>query len=287
MKPAAFDYECPTNIDAVLSMLAEGGDTRILAGGQSLVPMMNYRLAAPERLIDINRLPDLDYVREEDGAIVIGALARHNQVKTSDLIANHLPVLVEAYEWIAHSAVRNRGTLCGNLCHADPASEMPALMQMLEAVMVVSKASGSRQVPAQDFFVGTYETVLETEEMLTEIRIPMPHYGTGWGFEEVAMRRGDYAWCTVAATVRMNEGRISTPRIAVAGLAEHAYRLTPQEMDLEGAEPGDDLFSRVADAAVESADPPEAGQITPAYRCDLLRALLPRVLRDAVTRASA
>ncbi|MEO1160645.1 MAG: FAD binding domain-containing protein, partial [Pseudomonadota bacterium] len=186
MKPAAFEYECPTDLKAVLAFLGAGTDTRILAGGQSLVPMMNFRMATPERLIDINRLPDLDYIREEDGDIVIGALARHGDIKASKLVAEHLPLISEAYNWIAHAAVRNRGTLCGNLCHADPASEMPAVMQVLGASMVASKLSGSRHIAAKDFFNGTYETALEPDEMLTEVRIPKPGPAMGWGFEEVA-----------------------------------------------------------------------------------------------------
>ena len=285
MKPSAFEYECPTDLKAALALLGEGADTRILAGGQSLVPMMNYRLAAPERLVDINRLPDLDYIREEDGHIVIGALARHGDIKASDLVATHLPMMTEAYGWIAHAAVRNRGTLCGNLCHADPASEMPAIMQVLDATMVLTKASGARNVPAQDFFLGTYETVLAADEMLTEVRIPLPEAETGWGFEEVAMRKGDYAWCTVAASLRIVDGRITAPRIAVAGLSDHAYRLSGQESELEGAAPEADTFKDAAAAAAAAANPPDAEHISADYRRDLLRSLLPRVLHAAVARA--
>lgn len=287
MKPSAFDYECPTDLNAVLAFLGHGTDTRILAGGQSLVPMMNYRLAAPDRLIDINRLPDLDYIRAENGEILIGALARHGDIKASDLIANHLPMMVEAYAWIAHAAVRNRGTLCGNLCHADPASEMPALMQVLDATLVIAKASGSRTISAQDFFLGTYETAVQSDEMLTEVRIPIPDHGTGWGFEEVAMRKGDYAWCTVVATLAVEGGRITAPRIAVAGLGDHAYRLTAQETALTGATPGADVFEEVAAAAATAADPPDAEHISADYRRDLLRTLLPRVLQAATQRAGA
>lgn len=285
MKPAAFDYECPTDIETVLALLAEGGDTRILAGGQSLVPMMNYRLATPDRLIDINRLPDLDYIREEAGEVVIGALARHGQIKASDLIATRFPMMTEAYDWIAHAAVRNRGTLCGNLCHADPASEMPAVMQVLDATMVLSSASGVRKIRAADFFISTYETAAAPEEMLTEIRIPIPPDGTGWGFEEVAMRKGDYAWCTVVATVRMQGGSMSSPRIAVSGLGDHAMRLEAQERELDGKPPDDTLFAQVADGAAKDVDPPDMEHISADYRRDLLRALLPRVLQNAVQRA--
>ncbi|MFK7764404.1 MAG: xanthine dehydrogenase family protein subunit M [Roseobacter sp.] len=284
MKPSAFDYECPTDLQAVLTMLSEETDTRILAGGQSLVPMMNYRLAAPKRLIDINRLPGLAYIREQEGQIVIGALARHRDIKASELVATHLPMVVEAYGWIAHAAVRNRGTLCGNLCHADPASEMPALMQMLDATMVAARSTGSRNISAQDFFVGTYETALEPDEMLTEVRIPILDHGTGWGFEEVAMRKGDYAWCTVIATLQVVDRRIVAPRIAVAGLADHAYRLTAQEKALTGAAPGIDVFEQAAQAAVTAADPPDSEHISAAYRCDLLGTLIPRVLQAAVQR---
>ena len=285
MKPSAFDFECPADQKAVLALMGDDSDTRILAGGQSLVPMMNYRLAAPERLVDINRVPDLDYIRKEGGFIVIGALARHGDIKSSDLVAQHLPIMPAAYDWIAHAAVRNRGTQCGNLCHADPASEMPAIMQMLDAKMVVSKVSGSRHVAAQDFFVGTYETVLEADEMLTEVRIPIPDQGTGWGFEEVAMRKGDYAWCTVVASLRVIEGRISMPRIAVSGLGDHAYRLAAQESALEGASPGSAAFEAVAAAAAAASAPPDAEHISADYRRDLLRSLLPRVLHAAVARA--
>lgn len=285
MKPSAFEYECPKDLQAALALLGQTTDTRILAGGQSLVPMMNYRLAAPARLVDINRLPDLDYIREEDRHVVVGALARHCDVKESELIKTHLPLMTEAYNWIAHAAVRNRGTLCGNLCHADPASEMPALMQVLDATMVVSKTSGSRQISAQDFFQGAYETVLAADEMLTELRIPMPMPGTGWGFEEVAMRKGDYAWCSVAATLRVDQGCITDARIAVAGLADRAYRLEAQERALGGAAPGPDAFGAAADAAASAADPPDAEHISADYRRDLLRTLLPRVLETATQRA--
>ncbi len=285
MKPAAFEYECPTDLKAALAFLRAGNETRILAGGQSLVPMMNFRMATPERLIDINRLPDLDYIREEDDDIVIGALARHGDIKASKLVAEHLPVVREAYNWIAHAAVRNRGTLCGNLCHADPASEMPAVMQVLGARMVASKLSGSRHIDAKDFFNGTYETALEPDEMLTEVRIPKPGPAMGWGFEEVAMRKGDYAWCTVVVTLSLEDGKIRHPRVAVAGVSDHACRLSAQEAGLEGQAPDAALFETLARAAATEIDPMETEAASAEYRRDLLLALLPRVLQAASQRA--
>ncbi|WP_299499832.1 xanthine dehydrogenase family protein subunit M [uncultured Roseobacter sp.] len=286
MKPSAFHYECPTDLQAALALLASDGDTRILAGGQSLVPMMNYRLAQPERLIDINRLSELDYIRDDGGVIAIGALARHAAIQSSELIKEHFPIVAEAYDWIAHAAVRNRGTLCGNLCHADAASEMPAIMQILEADLVLSKVGTSRVIAAQDFFLGTYETAIAADEILTEVRIPKPAAGTGWGFEEVAMRRGDYAWCTVVATLRISDGKIAAPRIAMAGVNDCAARLSEAEAALTEQAPGASLFDAVADTVADAATPAESNAGSAAYKRDLIRALLPRVLNDAVARAT-
>ncbi|WP_299826609.1 xanthine dehydrogenase family protein subunit M [uncultured Roseobacter sp.] len=281
MKPSAFHYERPTDLQAALALLASGEDARILAGGQSLVPMMNYRLAQPACLIDINRVSDLDYIRDDGDVIAIGALARHGAIKSSDLIKAHLPIVAEAYDWIAHAAVRNRGTLCGNLCHADAASEMPAIMQILEAELVLAKVGTTRTIAATEFFVGTYETAIAEDEMLTEVRIPKPAAGTGWGFEEVAMRRGDYAWCTVVATLEISDGNIVAPRVAIAGVNDCAARLGAVEGALTGKTPDASLFAEVAAAAADAATPTENA----AYKRDLIRALLPRVLNDAVERA--
>lgn len=281
MKPSAFHYERPENLQAALALLATGGDARILAGGQSLVPMMNYRLAQPACLIDINRVSELDYIRDEGDVIAIGALARHRAIKSSDLIKAHVPIVAEAYDWIAHAAVRNRGTLAGNLCHADAASEMPAIMQILEAELVLSKVGTTRTLPATDFFVGTYETAITEDEMLTEVRIPKPADGTGWGFEEVAMRRGDYAWCTVVATLQISDGTITAPRIAIAGVNDCATRLGAAEDALSGQKPDASLFATIAQDVADAATPAENAT----YKRDLIRALLPRVLNDAVARA--
>ncbi|MEM8855868.1 MAG: xanthine dehydrogenase family protein subunit M [Pseudomonadota bacterium] len=285
MKPAAFEYARPDSLAAALALLGEGPDTRILAGGQSLVPMMNLRLARPAKLVDINRLSELDYIRDEGESIAVGALARHGAVKASPLIAEHLPVVAAAYDWVAHAAVRNRGTLCGNLCHADPASEMPAVMLLLGAEMVLSRASGERTVAAADFFTGMYETAATPEEILKEVRIPKPSAGTGWGFEEVAMRKGDFAWATVVATLRLEGGRIAAPAVTAAGIGDCAARLSAVEAALNGETPGDALFARVAEAAARAIDPPASVTVDAQYRRDLIKTLLPRVLAAAAQRA--
>lgn len=285
MKPAAFEYLRPDDLSTALTLLSEHEDTRILAGGQSLVPMMNTRLARPSRIVDINRIPELDYIRETGDTIAIGALARHADVKSSPLIAAHLPVMVAAYEWVAHAAIRNRGTLCGNLCHADPASEMPAVTQVLGAEMVLNRASGTRRVPATDFFTGLYEVAAAPEEMLTELRIPKPLSGTGWGFEEASMRKGDFAWVTVVAMLRLADGRIAAPAVAATGLGERSVRLEVVERALDGAAPDAARVEALAREVAATLDPPSSPSIDPQYRRDLFATLLPRVIAAAVRRA--
>lgn len=285
MKPAPFDYHRPGDLQGVLALLATHDGASIIAGGQSLVPMMNYRLAQPDHLIDINRVAGLDYIREEGDALVIGALARHHAVHASPLVAQHLPLVAHAYEWIAHRAVRNRGTLCGNLCHADPASEMPAIMQVLEAQMVLARDGSKREVPAVGYFVGPYETQRDDDEMLVEVRIPKSARGTGWGFEEVSMRKGDYAWAAVACTLRVVDGALADVRVAAAGVDDAALRLTSLEAALTGQAPAAGLFQDAAGEAAAGLDPPASAAVTSEYKRDLVRALVPRVLAAAVDRA--
>jgi len=283
MKPAEFDYTRPADLSAVLALLAEGGDSKILAGGQSLVPMMNLRLARPERLIDINRLPGLDHIRLDGDHLVIGALARHASVKDSPLVARHAPLMSAAYEWIAHDAVRNRGTLCGNLCHADPASEMPAVMLVCGATLVARSHGAERHIAAADFFLGPFTTALHSDELLTEVHVPVLAAGEGIGFHEVSMRKGDFAWASVAVLMRCDAGRVAQVAIAVAGVAGKAVRLPGVEAGLIGAAADAASFQRAGDAAAAAVDPPQDTLTPPEYRRDLVRALLPRALADAAT----
>lgn len=286
MKPAAFEYARPESLATALAILGEDDDTKILAGGQSLVPMMNTRLVRPSRIVDINRLTELNYIRDDGSAIVIGALARHADVMASPLVKQHLPLVATAYEWVAHAAVRNRGTLCGNLCHADPASEMPAIMLALDATMTLSKASGERTVPATGFFRGMFETDAAADELLKEVCIPKASADNGWGFEEVSMRKGDFAWAAVVATLRVESGAIARPRVAVSGVGDCAMRLTTTEADLAGKTPSSDLFAELATRAAATIDPPSSVAVDAQYRRDLVTSLLPRVLSAAVARAS-
>ncbi|MGZ2256371.1 FAD binding domain-containing protein [Roseobacter sp. A03A-229] len=286
MKPAPFDYHRPEDLQGALALLGAHDSASIIAGGQSLVPMMNYRLAQPEHLIDINRLSELDYIRDNGDTIAIGALARHAVIQSSPLIAKTVPLMAHAYEWIAHKAVRNRGTLCGNLCHADPASEMPAIAQVLDASLVLARDGSTRDVAATDFFVGTYETLRDDDEMLVEVRIPKPAPRSGWGFEEVSMRKGDFAWAAIACMLRVDGGALTDVRIAAAGVGVAAMRLRDIEDALSGQAPSADLFEAVAATAADALEPSGSGAVTADYKRDLVRALVPRALAAAVDRAS-
>ena len=285
MKPARFRYLRAASIDAALRALADNPDARILAGGQSLIAMMNLRLVKPACLVDINRIPDLGYIREGGSGIAIGALARHNDVKHSALVAAQCPLLTEAYESIAHHTVRNRGTLGGNLCQADPSSEAPAVMIAVGAVMVLRSVRGSREVAAEDFFLGPYETARKQDEMLVEIRLP-GLARDGWAFAGISNRHGDFAIAAVAATLRLANGRCAAARVVASGVGEHAARLAPAEDVLTGGGgPIDEArIERAAAAASAAVDPHSDSHADAAYRRDAIAALTRRTVRRAAGR---
>ena len=282
MKPPPFEYVRPVDLDGVLGALAQNsGETKILAGGQSLVPMMNLRLVAPKRLVDINRVPGLDRIARDGDRLLIGALARHTDVLTSPVVREYAPLVVAAYRHVAHRPIRNRGTIGGNLAHADPASELPAVMLALDAEFVLRSLAGERQVAAERFFLGTFETAARADEVLTAIHIPLAAGSRRWGFEETSQRQGDFALVAVAVTFAVDGGRCANPRLAYAGAADRAVRIAAAEAALEGQSPDQTLFEQVAAKAAEAADPPEDLHADAAYRRDLVRALTRRALRAA------
>lgn len=286
MKPAPFQYERPKTLAETLALLAQKDtDTKILAGGQSLVPMMNFRLAKPERLIDINRLPGLDYIRLEGSEITIGALARHADVKSSAVVAKHAPLMHAAYEWIAHAAVRNRGTLCGNLCHSDPASEMPAIMLVCGATMVIQSQAQTRKVAAADFFLGLYETAVKPDEMLVEVRVPIATAGQSFGFEEVSMRKGDYAWALVSCLATVTAGKFTQVTISAAGIGSKAIRLPAAEQAANGKAATQATCDAAGQAAYDAVQPFGDVANSAQYRRDLVRALVSRTLAQAAALA--
>lgn len=288
MKPAPFIYERPNTVQAALGLLADGRfDTKILAGGQSLVPMMNFRLIQPERLVDINALPDLNYIRREDDELVLGALARHSDVKASALVRGSVPLIAAAYEWVAHGPVRNRGTLAGNLCHADPASEMPSLMLALGAKLVVRSAAHERHIDAEAFFKGVYTTAVEPTELLMEIRIPLVNEPRGWGFHEVSVRKGDFAFASVCALMTIDRSVISTVAIAAAGVCDRALRLRSVESALIGSAPTAASFVDAARTGLNDIEIAGDARASAEYRRNLVQVLTRRALVDASMRARA
>ena len=283
MKPPRFRYLRAASVDGALQALADNPDARLLAGGQSLIAMMNLRLVRPACLIDINRIPDLGYIREDGDGIAIGALARHNDVKHSPMVQARCPLLTEAYESIAHHTVRNRGTLGGNLCHADPSSETPAVMIATGATLVLQSLRGSRAVAAEDFFLGTYETAAQQDEMLVEIRVP-GRGSDGWAFAEISNRHGDFAIAVVATTLRLENGRCAAAHVVASAVGEHATRLGAAEAALVGGPIDDVRLDEAAAAAAGAVDPHSDTHADAHYRREAVAVLTRRTVRRAAER---
>ena len=284
MKPAAFEYIVADSVEMAVASLAQAGDAKIIAGGQSLVPMLNFRLLRPSVLVDINRIPDIAYVREDGGVIRIGALTRHHQLETSPVIARHFPVLTEAMAHVAHLAIRNRGTIGGSLSHADPAAELPMMALLLDAELRVVSASGARTVAARDFFRDALSVDLAEDEIVTEVVLPkLPN--TGWGFAEVARRSGDFALAAVAATLTLSDGKIARARVAMTGVAPTARRVTEAERLLIGQRLDDGVDSDVIEAVRAATEPPTDLHASAEYRRHLVGVLAGRALAAAWGRA--
>ncbi|MSO73878.1 MAG: xanthine dehydrogenase family protein subunit M [Alphaproteobacteria bacterium] len=286
MKPAPFRYVRARSVDDAVAALARDSEAKVLAGGQSLIAMMNVRAAKPETLVDINALSGLDYIKVKDGGLAIGALTRHETVKNSPLVAEHCPLLAEAYHWIAHRAVRNRGTYGGNLCHADPASENPAVALVAGATMVLKSAKGERAVPAAEFFKGIYQTAARQDELLVEVRIPSRPKGQGWGFAEVSPRKGDFAMTAVACTLELAGANVKAARIAYTGIADRAMRFAAVEASVAGKTASEETFAAAGAAARKAIDPSSDFHADEAMRRDLADTLTRRALSMAKTRCA-
>lgn len=287
MKPAAFDYIVADSIEAAAATLAQaGGAAKIIAGGQSLVPMLNFRLLRPGILVDINRIAGLSDVKDGNGSIVVGALTRHFQLETSAIIARHLPGLSHAMSHVAHLAIRNRGTIGGSLAHADPAAELPMMALLLDAELHIVSARGSRAAAARDFFLGALTVDLAEDEMITEIVLPKLPAGTGWGFEEVARRSGDFALAAVATTLKVSDGAIDQVRIAMTGVGPAPRRAGVAESLLVGRRLDDKTASEAAAAVQEDASPETDLHASAEYRRHLVGILAERALAAAWWRAT-
>jgi aerobic carbon-monoxide dehydrogenase medium subunit len=285
MKPAAFRYHAPKTVDEAVALLAEVApeDGRVLAGGQSLVPTMAFRLAKPGHLVDINGIAALNRLQVSGEKLVIGACVRH--------AAFHKPVcdgplgtfLADVVRHIAHYPIRNRGTFCGSLAHADPASEWALVLAALDGEVVARSAKGERVIAARDFFRGVMTTALADDELLVEARLPLPVAGTRCGFYEFNRRAGDFALAAAVGVYRIEGGKIAEPRVALGGVEPSPRRIGEAEKALAGAAPGDAAFRAAASAAAAAVDPMEDITTSAEFRRDLVLA----VTRRALERAAA
>jgi CO/xanthine dehydrogenase FAD-binding subunit len=288
MKPPVFDYYDPDTETAALELLARfAPDAKLLAGGQSLMPLLNMRLVEPANLVDINRLENLAYIREASEALHIGALTRQHQVERSDRVARHCPLLGEALHHVGHLQIRHRGTLGGSLVHADPAAELPAAMMALEARFDVRSQRGGRVLSPDEFFVTYLTTALEPDELLCDIRVPRQPSRTGWSFQEICRVSGAFAIVGAAALLTLDEtGRCSRARLAFSGVGPGPQRAATTEAALEGDMLTPQRIEQAAQAADAELDPESDIHGSAAYRRNLARVLAQRTLSVALQRAN-
>lgn len=286
MKPPPFDYLAPTALDEALALLADLGDAaRPLAGGQSLVPMLNFRLVRPRHLVDLNGIAELSGIREQDGRVAIGAMTRQRALEQSPLVRRRCPLLADALPHVGHVQIRNRGTIGGSLAHADPAAELPAVAVALDAQLVLRRAGGERLVPAEAFFTGWFTTALAPDELLVEVRLPPLPRGAGTAFVEVARRHGDFALVAAAAVVVVRDGTVAGARVALAGVGAAPVRLPAAEREAEGQPVADETFRSLAAAIAAELDPPSDLHADAVYRRRVAAVVAERALRRAAERA--
>jgi CO/xanthine dehydrogenase FAD-binding subunit len=287
MKPARFEYERPASVEEAVAALGRADqNARVLAGGQSLIPMMNLRMVKAERLIDIGRIESLGSIKEVGGELRIGSMVTHNTILSSSAVAGACPLLTEAYHQVAHHSVRNRGTLGGSLCHNDPGAEMPLIMSILRAILVARSTKGERLIAADDFFRGSFATALQPTELLVEIRIPRPPSGHGYAFLEVNQRKGDFALVACAAMLTIEGNTCRNVRVGYRSVGSDTARFPSIEALLEGFRPTPELFAQVAVTASETVNPTADIHADIAFRRDLVGTLTQRVLAIAAERAA-
>lgn len=288
MKPAVFEYKAPTTIEEALEIKAQGGeDAKLLAGGQSLIPAMNFRVARPTLLIDLNKLDDLRYIKEEDGELKIGTMTTQAAVEKSDLVKTANPLIHETMPFIAHPQIRNRGTFGGSLAHADPASELPVVATALEARFKAQKVGGERWIEAKDFFLGFLTVALEDDEMLTEVAFQKFPEKTGWSFMEIARRRGDYAMAGVAALVTLNGGnKCEQARLVYLNVGDGPVDAVEAAGILAEGKITDEAIEAAAEKAAEEEIMPYGNvHASIDYQKHLVKVLTKRAIKTALERA--
>lgn len=285
MKPAPFRYFAPRELSEALELMTSFGPTqKVLAGGQSLVPLMNMRLARPEQLIDLNRIQGLTFIRDHDGYVCVGAMTRHAELERSGIVREALPLLSLAVPYIGHLAIRNRGTLGGTVSHADPSAEIPAVLVAHGGEVVVRSVRGERIIPVEEFFVSFLTTSLLEDEVVTEVRFARMPERTGWGFAEVARRHGDFALVSVAVMLRLARGEVADIRIVVGSVADRPYRADDAESRLLGSTFDEDVIAIAVESVREEIQPSADAHASADYRRHVACVLTRRCLVAATDR---
>jgi carbon-monoxide dehydrogenase medium subunit len=286
MFPAAFAYRSPTSLEEALGLLAEHGDeAKVMAGGQSLIPLLKLRLAAPGLVVDIGRVPGLVGIDAEGGALRIGARTRHADIERGAALRSTFPILLDAAPLISDPLIRNAGTVGGSLCHADPSGDWGAVMLALGAELTVRSSRGERTIPASAFFDGPFTTTLQPDELLTEIRIPAPAGRSAGTYLKLERRVGDFATAAVAVQVELSNGHIGRAGIGLTSVGPTNIRAVEAEDLLAGQEPTDDVIAEAARAAAAAAEPRSDVRGSADYKRDVVRVFVQRGLRTAVRRA--
>jgi carbon-monoxide dehydrogenase medium subunit len=286
MIPPSFEYHRPSTVDEAVGLLSTlGSEAKILAGGHSLLPMMKLRFAQPEHLVDINRIPELKGVRVIGDDIVIGAMTSENAVIADPVLNEKVPLLPEAAKLIADPQVRNRGTIGGDIAHGDPANDHPALALACDAVLTIAGPNGTRQVPASEFFLGTYWTALEESDILTEITVKAFPSGAGYSYKKLKRKTGDWATAACAVVIALSGGTVSHIRITLTNLGPTALRAHEAESILMGQQVSDELIRQAAEKAMEICDPAEDLRGDAEYKTAMAGPMVQRAIHDALSKA--
>jgi carbon-monoxide dehydrogenase medium subunit len=284
MKPAKFSYERAATLDGALASLSQHDDAKVIAGGQSLAPMLNMRLTRPGHLVDINDLAELGQVHRDGDRLVVGALVRHAALARNDLVRRHVPMLAHAAATIGHYAIRQRGTFGGSLAHADPAAQLPLVTLALDAQIELRSATGTRTVPARDFFVSIFTTAITPDELLVAAHIPIPDAREGWGFRLFARRAGDFAIVSVAATLALGpDGALARLRLSIGGIGPVPVRAETLAGDINTPSP--DRLARIGASVAAAIEIEDSEGVPAVYRRELVATLIPAALTDALERA--
>ena len=288
MKPAPFMYARPDSVEEALALLQPGGDEmKVLAGGQSFVPLLNLRIASVDAVVDLNRLAELVYIKRDNDTLCIGAMTRHRQIEVSDEVKAAQPLLARAATEVGHLAIRNRGTIGGSLVHADPAAEWPLVAVMLDAQLVVRSHENTRTVAAREFFLGPLMTAIELNEILCEVRFPVAPVGAVWGFQELCRRPGDFAIVAVACQLSLDQsGTCSAAVLAVGGAHATPLHILDVETVISGSKGEDAVITEAAEKAAATVDPSGDVHGSAKYRRRMVKVLTARALKEAWGKAA-